>query len=76
MMCNICEQLVESNQVSLFALEATVALCLTYYLCTMPFLLLGKAVKPLLARAEVRLVTTVTIVLSLKLLKFYYLAHL
>ena len=55
-MCNICEQLVKSNQVSLFALEATVALCLTYYLCTVPFLLLGKAVKPLLARAEVRLI--------------------
>ena len=75
-MCNICEQLVKSNQVSLFALEAAVALCLTYYLCTMPFLLQGKAVKPLLARAEVKLVTTVTTVLSLKLLKFYYLPHL
>ena len=75
-MCNICEQLVKSNQVSLFALEAAVALCLTYYLCTMPFLLPGKAVKPLLARAEVKLVTTVTTVLSLKLLKFYYLPHL
>ena len=75
-MCNICEQLVKSNQVSLFALEAAVALCLTYYLCTMPFLHLGKAVKPLLARAEVKLVTTVTTVLSLKLLKFYYLPHL
>ena len=70
------EQLVKSNQVSLFALEAAVALCLTYYLCTVPFLLLGKAVKPLLARAEVKLVTTVTTVLSLKLLKFYYLPHL
>ena len=69
MMCNICEQLVKSNQVSLFALEATVALCLTYYLCTMPFLLLGKVVKPLLARAEVRLVATVTTGGSVKFLQ-------